>query len=123
MNELLPIGTLVYHNGHGNGTIVAYNGVQRNEYIEKNLGSPEVAAASMARLMDGIVESFFSSDRYPYVVQFEPTEEYSDGYKDVYDVDGTVMKVRELSMPVFAAGKIDDEFVPTRTYEGIVLRG
>lgn len=93
-SNLLPIGTLVYHDGHGNGTIVAHNGAKRNLYVEENLGSPEVAAASMAGLMDAIVSGFYSGCRYPYVVKFEPTERFPDGYQDVYDVDGTVMKVR-----------------------------
>lgn len=97
MNKLLPIGTKVYHDGHGNGVIVEHNGQAKNTYIEQNLGSPEVAAASMCGLMDAIVGSFYSGDRYPYVVQFEPNDrlkdKYPNGYKDVYDVDGVVMKV------------------------------
>jgi len=97
-SNLLPIGTLVYHDGHGNGEIVAYNGVQPNAYVESNLGSPEVAGAVAAGLGEAIVSSFYSGSRYPYVVQFEPSERYKDqypnGYKDVYDVDGAVMVVR-----------------------------
>jgi hypothetical protein len=91
-SNLLPIGTLVYHDGHGNGTIVAYNSIQQNTYVEANLGSPEVAAAVSAGLGEAIVSSFYSGSRYPYVVQFEPSDRFPTGYKDVYDVDGTVMK-------------------------------
>lgn len=75
---MLAIGTKVNHTGHGAGTIVAYNGAKRNEYIEQNLGSPEVAAASMCGLMNAIIASFYDGDRYPYVIQFD------SGYKDVY---------------------------------------
>lgn len=89
--HLLPIGTRVNHSGHGLGTIVAHNGVPRNSYVEANLGSPEIGAAVQAGLGAGIISSFYSGDRYPYIVQFDPTKKYPSGYKDVYDVDGTVM--------------------------------
>jgi hypothetical protein len=92
-SNLFPIGTKVYHDGHGNGRIVAYNGVQTNAYVESNLGSPEVAAAVGAGLGEAIVSSFYSGSRFPYVVHFDPSDRFPTGYKDVYDVDGTVMKV------------------------------
>jgi hypothetical protein len=91
--KLLHIGTRVVHDGHGPGTIVAHNGVAPASYAVENLGSPEVAAAVGAGLGQAIITSVYSSDRYPYVVHFDPTERFPDGYKDVYDVDGDGMKV------------------------------
>lgn len=48
MNTLHPIGTRVYHDGHGLGTIVAYNGTPKDSYAVTHLGSPEIAAARPA---------------------------------------------------------------------------
>lgn len=82
---LLPIGTRVKHfDGssitHGKGTIVEYNGQPRNDYAEKNL--VEVAElAATAGCLNGLVNSFYDKDRYPYVVQWD------GGYKDVYGPD------------------------------------
>ena len=90
---MLAIGTKVYHDGHGAGTIVAYNGRAAVSYAAANFGSELVGAAVQAGLTAAIVDSMYGCDRYPYVVQFEPTERYPAGYKDVYDVDGAVMKV------------------------------
>lgn len=84
---MLALGTKVVHDGHGAGVIVAYNGTPAHSYAAQNLGSDIVAAAAGAGLVDAIVNSMYGSDRYPYVVQFD------SGYKDVYDVDGAVMKV------------------------------
>lgn len=92
--NLLPIGTLVHHDGHGNGTIVAHNGRPSNTYVEQNLGSPEVTAAVQAGLGAAIVSSFYGASRYPYVIKFESTDRYPEGYEDVYDVDGAVVTVR-----------------------------
>ena len=91
MNTLHPIGTRVKHDGHGLGTIVAYNGTPKDSYVATHLGSPEVAAAAKAGLIDAMVSSMYGSDRFPYVVHFDPSERFPEGYKDVYDVDGTVM--------------------------------
>lgn len=65
MNTLLPIGTKVNHSGHGLGTIVAYNWQVTITY---GIWPP----------------------RYPYIVHFTPTEQFPDGYKDVYSVDDLV---------------------------------
>ena len=87
MNKLLPLQTRVYHDGHGLGTIVAYN-TTRCEYLEQHLDEELVAEAVRAGLIDAVVDSFYGSDRYPYVVKFDKS-----GYQDVYGVDGQVMKV------------------------------
>ena len=84
MDTLLPIGTKVLHDGHGQGVIKAYNGTPKNSYLENNLGSPELAAAVNAGLGLSIVSSFYSSDRFPYVVLFD------SGYEDVYALDDVV---------------------------------
>lgn len=90
---LLPIGTRVKHDGHGPGTIVAHNGAQRNVYVETNLGTEHMNAVVTHGLGAAIVASFYSGDRFPYVVKFDPSERYPEGYQDVYDVDGAVMEV------------------------------
>lgn len=81
MNTLLSIGTKVNHSGHGNGVIVAYNGFVKNEYVERNLGSAEVSAAIKAGLAFAVIGSFYSGDRFPYVIKF------NSGYQDVYATD------------------------------------
>jgi hypothetical protein len=77
-SKLLPIGTRVKHSGHGLGAIVDHNGSAKNVYVEQNLGSPEVGAAVQAGLGAAIIGSFYSGDRFPYVVT------YDSGYTDVY---------------------------------------
>ncbi len=76
---MLPIKTRVHHIGHGDGTIVAYNGQPKNEYAESCLGTELAASAVQAGLGMAIVNSFYSSDRFPYEVLFD------SGYKDVYN--------------------------------------
>ena len=80
-SKLHPIGTRVKHSGHGLGAIVDHNGSAKNEYAEANLGSPIVAVAVSLGLGTAIIGSFYSGDRFPYVVQFD------SGYKDVYAPD------------------------------------
>ena len=77
MNKLLPIGTKVNHTGHGAGVVFSYNGKQKNEHIEQNYGTMEVQSV----LIQAIVDSFYSGDKYPYIIQFD------SGYKDVYTHD------------------------------------
>ena len=83
MNPLLPIGTRVNHfdggpHTHGPGTIVEYNCVLDNAYVKENL--PEAAElAAKVGMLSGLVETFYSSDRCPYIVQWD------NGYKDVYE--------------------------------------
>lgn len=91
---LHPIGTRVVHSGHGPGTIVRYNGTPAKSYATEHLGSPEVAAAVQAGLMPAIVDSFYGSDRFPYVVKFDPTTRYPDGYQDVYAPDDFTLEVK-----------------------------
>lgn len=79
--KLLPLQTRVYHTGHGAGTIVGYNGTQKNEYVEAHFGRAEVSAAASLGLMSAIVSSFYSGDRYPYTINFD------SGYTDVYAID------------------------------------
>jgi hypothetical protein len=75
---MLPVGSKVYHSGHGVGTIVAHNSRSPNSYAAENLASELMAMAVQAGLGDAIVSSFYDAARYPYVVQFD------SGYKDVY---------------------------------------
>lgn len=90
---LLPIGTRVIHDGHGPGTIVALNSVQPSGYVASNLGKAPVNEAVALGLGQAVMASMYSNDRFPYVVHFDPSDRFPDGYKDVYDVDGHVMKV------------------------------
>lgn len=81
--ELLPIETRVVHfddvnTGHGLGTIIAYNGVPANAYLESNF-KEAVEMAVPAGLVGCIVASLYDNTRCPYVVQWD------NGYKDVYE--------------------------------------
>lgn len=82
--ELLPKGSRVNHTGHGHGTIVDYNGTQKNKYLEDK---PEeaIALAAKAGMLGAMVSSFYDGERCPYVVHFDPREKYPQGYKDVYE--------------------------------------
>lgn len=96
---LLPIGSRVSHfknGGHGHGTILAYNGVAPNRYLQENFGEA-VKMAGAAGLLDGVINSMYSNARYPYVVRWdvrtwevhsdfdkEMRRKYPRGYKDVY---------------------------------------
>lgn len=101
--KLLPIGQRVTHfeggqGTHGKGTIVAYNGVQPDNYAAKNPAkAAEIVAGcssdpKLKETMAGaLVNSFYNSDRYPYVVQWDSrtddsdiARKYPNGYKDVY---------------------------------------
>jgi hypothetical protein len=92
--SLLPIGQRVTHfNGgpdtHGKGTIVGYNGVKANAYAQTNLKDTSELVAGVESpvreiLVGGIANGFYDGKRYPYIVQFDPREEYPNGYKDVY---------------------------------------
>jgi len=105
-NELLPIGTRVTHfdggpNTHGKGVIVAYNGAQPNSYLEEK-PAEAIELASKAGLLGGLVSGFYSSARCPYVVHYDPSEKYPQGYKDVYEPDS----IRVVQPQVF---KKDDK--------------
>jgi hypothetical protein len=76
--KLLPIGSKVHHTGHGDGTIIDYNGTARNEYVQKHLGEELVNIAVSSGLGMAIIDSFYSGDRFPYVIEFD------SGYIDVY---------------------------------------
>lgn len=62
---------------HGKGTIVAYNQSQPNQYLQEKFDEA-VKIAATAGMIHALAGSFYSGDRYPYVVQFD------NGYKDVY---------------------------------------
>lgn len=64
--------------GHGLGTIVAYNGVPKQMYIEEKF-SAATEMAAQAGLLDAVVNSMYDGVRCPYVVQWD------NGYKDVYE--------------------------------------
>jgi hypothetical protein len=93
--KLLPIGTRVKHfNGdprysHGHGSIVAYNQVKRNDYIQNHF--KDAAEMSVkAGLSGAFIDSLYSNERCPYVVQWDVNPykpEYPIGYKDVYEPD------------------------------------
>jgi hypothetical protein len=103
--QLLPIGQRVTHfdggpNTHGKGTIVAYNSVKSNEYVEANPVQALQAVNTIedpllkTALLDTAVNSFYHGGRCPYVVQWDPrhvdseiAKKYPSGYKDVYEPD------------------------------------
>lgn len=86
--ERLPIGQRVTHfdggpSTHGKGTIVDYNGKTKlsDEQAQKMVESGHP-------LMVNVVASkLYSGDRCPYVVHWDPSPRYPDGYKDVYESD------------------------------------
>jgi hypothetical protein len=69
---MLEIGTQVIHSGHGEGTIVAYNTTENDEYTMEHLNMVPNA------LMGAALGMFYNGDRYPYVILFD------NGYQDVY---------------------------------------
>ena len=87
--DLLPINTRVTHfNGdastHGKGTIVGYNGIEPNAYLNEK-PTEAIQLAGEAGLMNALVGSFYDKNRCPYVVHWDPSERYPEGYKDVYE--------------------------------------
>lgn len=79
---LLPINTRVVHfddinTGHGLGTIVAYNGIKPNDYINSKF-KDAVEITKSVGMLNAVVDSFYDSTRYPYVVQWD------NGLKEVY---------------------------------------
>ena len=103
-DDLYPIGTYVCHDGHGLGRIIGYNG-QPKEDLDKQLkliaegALNDLTPADQAMLCGGLIGGFYSADKYPYVVKFEPNPEmgkkypsaakqFEDGYQDVYSVHG-----------------------------------
>lgn len=81
---MLPIGTVVYHDGHGRGVVVSYNGRKPLPEIPQLRPSGEGDAEEVAELnrlalaISLTPESIYSGDRYPYRVRFDC------GYEDVY---------------------------------------
>ncbi len=93
--KLLPLQTRVKHfdggpDTHGTGTIVAYNGAKSSSYLETNF-EKAVELASEAGLLGGLVNSFYSGERCPYVVHWDPSEKYPEGYKDVYEPESLTL--------------------------------
>jgi hypothetical protein len=73
---MLPVGSKVYHNGHGVGTIIAYN--LSKPLGDDSLGGDMTAIAIQLGLGAAIVSSMYDGEKFPYIVQFD------SGYKDVY---------------------------------------
>ncbi len=74
---MLELMTRIHHTGHGNGTIIAYNQNVKSSYFnEKPLES--ITLLTNTNLCSGLVSSFYNSQDYPYVIQFD------SGYRDVY---------------------------------------
>ena len=75
---MFQIGDRVIHHGHGPGTVVGYNETPRNDYFYERPREVLEAVEEHPILAAGLVESLYSSDRYPYLVTFD------SGYQDVY---------------------------------------
>ena len=89
MGTLLPINSRVSHfdggpDTHGVGTIVDYNLMKQNAYAKERLVEATDLAASLGCL-DLLADGFYHGDRYPYVVQWDPSAKYPQGYRDVYE--------------------------------------
>lgn len=74
---MLPLQIRVFHQGHGLGTVIAYNGIRPNQYFQQK-PLEAIRLADQAGLVSSLFISAYSGDRYPNVVQFD------SGYKDVY---------------------------------------
>jgi hypothetical protein len=104
--ELLQIGQRVTHfdgnpkSTHGKGTIVAYNGIEPDNYAQTNPKDAADAVGSIqdpalkAQMMGAVVNSFYDGKRCPYVVHWDPRNDdseigkkYPNGYRDVYEPD------------------------------------
>ena len=75
---MFQVGNRIQHAGHGLGTIVAFNGTPPNQYFNERPREVLELVEQVPQLSAGLVSSFYSSDRYPYVVRFD------SGYQDVY---------------------------------------
>lgn len=73
----MKVGDRITHFGHGPGVIIALNQTGRNKYFEEK-PMDAVRLARAAGLIDGLVNSLYSADRYPFIVKFD------DGYQDAY---------------------------------------
>lgn len=93
--ELLPIGQRVTHfdggpNTHGKGTIVAYNNIkpatQDLASFAKLLEEHDASSSEVKNIIaQGAVVSVYDGVRCPYVVHFDSSERFPEGYKDVYE--------------------------------------
>ena len=125
--QLLPIGTRVTHfDGnpeytHGKGTIVAYNGIEPNSYLQSNF-KDAVEIAAGAGLLEALLTSVYDKNRCPYVVHFDlnprKLDKYPKGYRDVYEHEG----VRSLS-PEESIFTSDDVNIVMRTWSMTVDEG
>lgn len=83
---MLPIGTKVFHNGHGVGEVIAHNTRPRNSYLEakpleaiKLATQPELLEVfDESQIISALAASFYNGDRYPNRIKFV------SGYEDVY---------------------------------------
>lgn len=93
--ELLPIGQRVTHfdggeHTHGSGTIVAYNNISEPshdlQYVAKMMEEPGTSHPEIQSfLVQSAVAGMLNGQRCPYVVHWDPSEKYPEGYKDVYE--------------------------------------
>ena len=52
---------------------------------------------SEAGLAEALVSSFYDKNRCPYVVHWDPSDRYPEGYKDVYEPDSVrVIETEEV---------------------------
>lgn len=78
--KLMPIGTRVIHFddpscGHGFGTVIGYNGVKPNAYLEEK-GAEALVLAAKADLLAPVFASTYDGVRCPYVVRWDRNPEF-----------------------------------------------
>lgn len=66
-------GQRINHLGHGLGTILQVRASNRESISDRTMG-----ALALSAPVPILTEAFYSSDRYPYIVQFD------NGHRDVY---------------------------------------
>ena len=80
----MKIGQRV-NGSHGNGTIIGLNGQTPADYVLSRRGKECFEDAVSLGLVN--VGTFYSGDRYPYIVKFD------DGYEDVY-AESELVKIK-----------------------------
>lgn len=90
MADLLPISTRVTHfDGgpctHGKGTIIGYNNVAGSNPF-KFISEVEHASKKVQDVfVQGSVAGAYDSTRCPYIVKWDASEKFPEGYTDVYE--------------------------------------
>jgi len=97
MSKLKAVGTPCYHCGHGRGLIIGYNGQeaadvdkqfeQLKAVSDENNLNEQYTNQLAGVVCKAVAQGVYSSDRYPYIIRYEPSEKWPDGFKECYGED------------------------------------